>query len=309
MPKNVPAEVIQRWRRMASEGRSFRKIAKATRWDQRTVAKYLKDKVLSREILEARRELLKERIGRHWDMLLDGVVTSLGSIRELAPDDVSDKVGVTGPSEFNISGAKVLIDHKGKVTVEADARQLREWDLLLEHTYRDPLWLWVHGWEKATALDLDSRRALFHRCRNELISATGWQISENKATHVSPPVLLEICPALFYEEVVRRSAGMPKSDWGRSDFTEEPDGKIRFRGRQVAVAPGRVDVLCRAMADGASRIEASPEARAIAKAIQKSREAAQEVHRAIQDLNLLAFLPGTCSLCGRLDDRSQNPDR
>ena len=87
MPKKVTLAQIKIWRELLSDGKDYLEIGRITGWQDRTVRKHLESDIRSSGATEIRRELFKERLGQHWDMLLERVLGSLDSLKPLPPQE------------------------------------------------------------------------------------------------------------------------------------------------------------------------------------------------------------------------------
>ncbi len=88
MPKKPSPALISKWRELRAEGMSYSQIGKETgNWQGRTVKKYVGQDLASREGKGVRLELFKERLGQHWDMVLNKVLGDLESIKVPAPGE------------------------------------------------------------------------------------------------------------------------------------------------------------------------------------------------------------------------------
>ncbi|MFQ5873000.1 MAG: hypothetical protein ACE5JL_04270 [Dehalococcoidia bacterium] len=284
---------------MAAEGRSYREIANETGWDVRTVSKHLEPEIRSREATRIRQELFKERLGTHWDKLIEGIAGLLGPVKELAPSDFIEHIASSEPGDFSIHGAVASKGTEWRVSVRVKARDSRVWELLLEHLPRDPMWPAVRRWEEAAEAELMGRRSLYRAGEDYLTERAHWPILERPQG--AGPYVLPAFPSLLYQTALTRALGIRVLEPGRDLFREESDRLISAGGRGLAVAPGQTDRVYELFTNGTRELTRSPQAQAATDAYKQTGEASREIHQALDDLQLLPYLPGVCSICGRIE--------
>ena len=141
MPKFVSRAQIMKWRQLLSEGKDYAEIGKETGWQARTVRKHLESDIRSGEAVQIRQQLFKERLGKHWDMLIDGVLDQLEKLTELSvPGEELDLINSSGTYAREICGAVVIRDPGWALNVEVGGRKTHYWPLLWQHMPKDPLW-------------------------------------------------------------------------------------------------------------------------------------------------------------------------
>ena len=299
MPKRVAPDLLSRWRRLAADGGSYKKIGKDTGWDERTVAKYLKSDVRVAEIVEIRKDLLKERLGRHWDMLIEETRQQLTPLKALDPwEQIGRARESSATEEFTISGASVSPGPGGAYLVQANARRTRACQLLEEHLPHDPLWGLVSRWEEAVASDLRAQRALYALAAPALQTSNGWPIQRGRDSNEMSwrPAAVD----LVFEEGLVRACGIPRHGFATERCRETDDGMIDSAGSLVAYAPGECDRACTAIEQTIDQIANAGEAKKSALARKEAGDVAEEIRLLLDDLRLLTYLPGICAVCGRL---------
>lgn len=299
MPKRPTDAQIEEWRIRVSKGDSYKQIAHETGWDPRTVSAKVREELRTAEAGEIRRELFRDRLGRHWDMLIDEVIDKLKTLKEFDPWDYLERIVGKVPVEFGVTGAYVRIDPEWKVEVRTAAKDIRSWDLLQEHLRRDALWKHVDAWEAATASDLRARHHLYASTKSCLGKKQAWPVTTNR-TEVTPS-FAETCLEIIYEAALCRAIGIPKREITQDSLTEEPDGVIRIGGKTVAWAPGQQQAVYNSMTEAVEVLAKSEPAARAANARSDASDAAVAVRRALEDIRLLPYLPGVCSICRRVE--------
>ena len=115
MPRKVPRETLDLWRRLDAEGKSYVEIGKETGWDPRTVSRYLKSEIRFSQPDSIRRELFKEGLRDHWKMVIIESVELLRAVQVVEPWVSLSEIPLRPPTEFNFGGATILIDQGGRV--------------------------------------------------------------------------------------------------------------------------------------------------------------------------------------------------
>lgn len=296
MPKKVTLAQIREWRGLLGEGKNYREIAEKTRWQVRTVRKYLESDIKSSEVAEIRRELFKERLGRHWDMLIDGVLRPLGSVTALRPGEGLEWISSSGPAETSLAGAVIQRDEKWNLTAAVEASKAIEWSLLREHMPKDPLWTLTSSWEEVLKRDLLARRKLYIAVEKDLVARTKLQVSDDPAEE--KPALKPACVRLVFVEAFGRALGQPPQEvTGRG----APEGRVWALATYVAFAPGSQDRALEAVKEAPGRWAKSAEAAGAREICLRLREQTGQLERTIAHLRLLPYLPGVCSVCGRFE--------
>ena len=116
-----PGEIAE-WQRLQAQGHTVAQVAKATGWQARTVKKHLEGEIRSGEARQIRRDLFKERLGEHWDLLIERVMGSLTSLNPPSPQEVSAMFGTSNGLDWRTKGFHVARGPSGTLLVEIMAR-------------------------------------------------------------------------------------------------------------------------------------------------------------------------------------------
>lgn len=320
MPKKVSRAEVAKWRELYAQGMEYAAIGQATGWQPRTVRKYLDSDLRSTEGAEIRRELFKERLGRHWDMLLEGV---LGHLCLLAPPDFGESqaltgwlvpvprasgvslqkwITLTGASDISLPGAVVHRDGDWDITAQVQARAAVEWPLLMQHMARDPLWATVRSWEDDFRVELLALRGLYVATEERLKRVTSLSIVSQLS---GSPALTCHGVQLVFDRICRRvwaaAAGGPGADLTQRDVFEPNAEEVMIGDTKIAYAPGHSSRVAKAVKDTIKTWERFSEAAEVKIAVGALRETTDRLQRMIAHLRLLPYLPGVCAVCGRIE--------
>lgn len=301
MPKLVTQAQMGRWRELLSEGKDYKEIGRITGWQDRTVRKHLESDIRSSGATQIRRELFKERLGQHWDMLLENVLASLDSLKPLPPQEsVLSWISSSGSAREVFMGAVVARTDDWDLSVEVQARSLVEWPLLRQHILRDPLWEAVQEWEVAFKADLLGRRKYYMAVQEHLRhEAGGLPVAERTAGEraLTPRAIY----AVFIEGCVR-SLGLSSRTIDERSVMENTAGELKVLGvNNAAHGQGLREPLLKAASSGVDLWATFPGSKRWSTQYQALERATRELNRTITHLRLLRYLPGVCSVCSRFD--------
>lgn len=298
MPKKPTSAQISRWRELHAEGKSFNQIGQDTGWQGRTVKKYVGQDLASREGRGVRLELFKERLGQHWDMLLNRVLGDLESIKKPGPGEalawLCSEEAFAGP----IAGASVRLGPATGVT--AKVRQSSEicWTLLGEHLPNDPIWEAAKAWEAALAADLSARRNLCRAVSHYLADSTRLPVVERLT---DSPALMLRGVHMVVEEILAQIQGVSVSKFAEVNMETTASGEVRVGGVTIALAPGQEDSLSLLFGRAAGDQDMFPERASAEESYSNLRESTEHLLRMVAYLRLLPYLPGECTVCRRVE--------
>jgi hypothetical protein len=299
MPKLVTKAHIMKWRSLYYEGKDYREIGRITGWQARTVKKYLESEIRSSEAQEIRRELFKERLGKHWDMLLYGVLERLDAVRPQSQSELLPWVGTVGASETSTNGMRLRRDEQWELTVHLEARDIPEWSLLREHIPRDDLWSTVELLEEAVGNDLQARRDLYVIVERMLTRQLNVAVVERLEEE---PGLTRGLLLLVLGTVISRALGSTGMDILPDEIEEDHSGIISVQAiQQAAYGKGLKGRLAEVVRKIIAKSPEWPEMASWLKRYARVQEAYQELKRSIGHLRLLPYLPGVCVVCGRFE--------
>lgn len=295
MPKQVRSADIAEWRRLRAEGKSFSQIARLTGWQGRTVRKHLDADIRSGEAQQIRRELFKDRLGRHWDMLIEGVLAGLGPTGSIFPEDVLRSLDAAKSTQVETAGLRIEPGGDTGLSVQVVARDVTEWGLLGQHIPRDPLWAAVRAYEQAVEKELNAHIGLKHDVAEELQAALGVSVAARLG---ETPGLASTLVLWAYGEVLRPDA--PSHPLTEDEVHESSSGQMKVRDtNRAAFLPGRKAELVLALNEVVSKNAHSHLVNGTL--AERTRRCYLELRRVMDHTRLLTYLPGVCEVCARIE--------
>ena len=260
--------------------------------------KYVGQDLASREGEGVRLELFKERLGQHWDMVLDQVLGDLESIK--VPDPGEALACLCSEEAFEKPIAGALVRSELATVITAKVRRSSEicWTLFGEHLSSDPIWEATKTWESALAADLNARRNLCGAVSHYLADSTGLPVVERLTD--SPALMLRGVHMLV-EEILAQIQGVSVNRFSEASIETTASGEIRAGGLTVALAPGQEDSLALLVRKAANDKEEFPERDSLEESYSNLKESTDRLLRMVEYLRLLPYLPGDCTVCRRVE--------
>lgn len=296
MRRSITTAITQQWRELSDQGKSHGEIAQETGWGVRTVKKHLGLELQTRQARLMREDLFKERLGRHWDLLLTAVLSEFESLETVQPGQAVVFIESTRGGARNLNGALVERGGQGKISVRIAARELIEWDLLREHIPKDPIWKQVGDWEAALGTTLQAEEGLYRAIEKQLQDSTGLPILDWRPDR---PALTSKAAETLLLWLLR-----PDPSWSApmgGGITEEEDGEMRISASYIALAAGRREEITSIFSDTYRRFTPSSEVDAYRSAYDAHLLATKAIDRSVQLLRLLPYLAGNCEVCRRVE--------
>ena len=241
MPKKPSPALISEWRELRAEGKTFSEIGKETgTWQGRTVKKYVGQDLASREGKGVRLELFKERLGQHWDIVLNQVLGDLETIKVPGPGEALAWLCCEQAFEKPLAGAFVQSELATGITAKVTRSSEICWALLGEHLPNDPIWEATKAWEGALAADLNARRNLCGAVSHFLAHSTGLPVVERLTE--SPALVLRGVHMLV-EEILAKIQDVSAGKFSEASMETTASGEISARDVTLTLAPGQEDSL------------------------------------------------------------------
>jgi hypothetical protein len=284
------------WLDWHDSGESVISIAKKAHRDTRTVKRGIEQARRERDARGVRSELLKSALRNHQDNLLE-MLKGVLSVLEV-PASGLDIGGERGENlaPLNLSGSIAsYIADKGW-TVKLNVEDESHWELLQEHTKRDPMWAALHSWKEALAAHVEARLALKRKAVTLLEKKTGLKLNRGAAFHLEPFAVV-----LLYQGVLDQALGI--RDWTEpeKDIAALISGEVSCRNSPLAgVAEGAEQKCKKNILDALQELKISAEARNVAITQKEAHEAAVKARRTVEEISLLGLVPGECRVCRRL---------
>ena len=303
MPKKPTAEQVAEWRRLRLEGGlTYKDIAGRTGWQARTVRAHVEEELRTAQAAQIRVELFKERLGEHWDALVERVAAASEPAWAW---EFGTATGRPGPRDHTLterttSGVRIRLEHEGAVVVHLLAREALEWPLLQEHLKRDPLWKAARSFESAIAQSLRSDRALYDLVEEELVSALNLEVLDQ--LEGQPGIGRKLVNFLF-GEAVSGAHGTPARALRPEDIEERSSGQMTF----WALTPGVIatDVsrenVARSINEVMSIVRRSDAAGDVGRSDGRVKQTTRALRTTLEHIRLLRYLPGTCQVCRRYE--------
>lgn len=297
MAKKVTPANIAEWRRLRAEGKAYSQIGKLTGWQGRTIRKHLFADIRSDETQSIRRELFKERLGRHWDMLIEGVLMGLGPTGVISPQDVLRALDSPESTPLETGGLRIEVSGEKKLSVEALARNSTEWALLGQHIPADPLWSAVGAYERAVSTELKAYRDLERSVAQALGAALAVPVEDQVG---ETPSLAAVLIRWAYAQVVLPEG--QRQQLADEEVIESSSGQMKVRDvSQAALLPGRKGELVIALNTTISKKAQSDLGGNALSATQRTQRSYLELRRVMDHTRLLTYLPGVCEVCVRIE--------
>ena len=169
------------------------------------------------------------------------------------------------------------------------------------HMPGDILWKCVADWEDAVANDFKARRRLYLAVARHLGEATDWPLVGDRDTNEGPAILQGAIDQI-YEVSLCLAAGITGREIPYSSYREVDNGRIEGGSRALARAKGKRKEVYELVTKATRELAASPEAKTAATTYRGVQSLTIELHRTIEDLRLLPYLPGVCDVCYRFTD-------
>ena len=298
LPRKVSDQTLGQWRELSAKGNSYREIGVRTGWDERTISKYLQQDIQSAETTDMRRELFKEGLGRHWDLLINRVSEDLMKLKVSDPWDYTEWIEEFPSQEFQMAGARIVVGEQLQSSAQVFAADSREFELLQQHLPGDDLWQWIRDYEAAIVSDLLARHRFYKTIGPYLAQSSGWSFEDDRTE--GRPALLKGCVDVVYEACLANAVGLKRSEIASKNFHQENGGSIILWSKPIAFAPGQIDTVNNLIVNAISELTVSSEAIAASGTYDDLKRLVTKIRRGAEDLRLLPYLPRVCSLCGRV---------
>lgn len=296
MPKKISPKQVREWLELYESGQSVISIAKKARRDTRTVKRGIEQARREHDARGVRSELLKSALRNHQDNFLEMVKGVLSALEAPAPGlEVGGERG-ENPAPLNLSGSVAsFVPDKGWM-VKLNVEDEPHWELLQEHTKRDPMWAALNSWKEALAAHLEARLALKRKAVTLLQKKTGLKLNRSDAFHLEP-----FAVALLYQGVLEQALGT--RDWTEpeKDIVDLLRGQVSCRNSPLARVREGAEQECRKnILDALQGLKKSAEAQNVVNTHEQALDAAAKARRAVEEISLLGLVPGQCRVCRRL---------
>lgn len=297
MAKRVTEPHIAHWRQLQADGKRIPQIARETGWDARTVHKHLDADIRSAQVREIRRALFQERLGQHWDMLLERVLQDLETAEELTVQKAFDLV--SSQELFDSTGVRAQRVSSVDYAVEVKARGSIEWQLLQQHMPKDTLWQAVRHFEESLSEKLASHQGLYEYVAQDLSARLELDVVERVG---NAPALSRALTLWATVRAYEQASGQGVAPVSEDQVYESTSGEMKVGElQQAAHAPGRKTDLVKAINQTITECSQTEAARRAIAAERLTSDALADLKRLADYFRLLRYLPGVCEVCARFE--------
>jgi hypothetical protein len=300
MPKRYSQVVKMRWFEFKRAGKSDEFIANRYKCDVRTVRKGIAEVQHKQNARQASIDLLKDKIKRHQDSLVEELERIHSQIALPPADYVVLSWYRNGNSIFTEDG-ELKRGLPPPATVDSstftEGNLLRE--VLKEHLGKKKEWRTVMQWNRACAADKDSRAAAQLRFAAMLKKETGFKLSDRPT---DPPFLYSYTAGdLLLKEVFRRALeAKNKIDLSAEITADTSRGQVNYHHNILAEAPGQ-ELECREnLLKACRKLQRSKEITHVVFTYDTLENMVETSRKVLEELILAGVIPGVCRVCRQL---------
>lgn len=300
MPKRYSETTKRRWFELHEAGRSAEFIANRSKCDVRTVRKGIAEVQRKQDARQANIELIKDRIKRHQDSLVEELERIHSQIALPPADYVVLSWYRNGDSIFTEAGKL----RRGLPPPTAvDSRTFTEGnltrELLKEHLDKKQEWRIILQWNKAYAANKDSRVAAQLRFAAMLKKATGFKLSDRRA---NPPFLYSYTAGdLLLKENFRRALEVKSEiDLRTEIIADNSRGEVSYHHNVLAEAPGQEGKCRENLLKACRELQRSKEITQVIFTYNTLVNMVDKSRKAVEELILAGVIPGLCRVCRQL---------
>lgn len=279
-------------------------IAKDASRDVRTIDKYLAQARKEADLRAARREILTGVLTKHNDALLGVVNNVIEALQvpsahlEMRQDDVRKWL------EIQLPKAKAYHEsERFKVFLQDEYPKSKRWTLLFEHLGSESLLPKLFDWKKTMASHLDLRKALKLQLLEEVRSKTG--LSVEKETNGTPtnPILYWALADVLFPVYVNRAFGVPDGTDPEHKLKIDNLGYLSLLGTGTHLgwlSPKGGDLRDKTI-EALKDLVQSREFKQLKPSYPIVQRTTDELRDEFEEIVLLGFVAGRCSVCERLE--------
>jgi len=303
MPNKIPIQQKRDWLVEYENGKSIKDIAGDAKRDTRTIKEALEDARRDRDARFARAELMKDALYKHQDLLRDGLHKIIRNL-ELTTNDYAPLSWHEGDNSIfkrtenlrELTGLPGISFKKGRPS----AFSVLIDDLLRQHFRNDKTWKLLVQWEKSYLEHINDRLTLQVKLISLVEQKTGYHMID-RAKDKSSYVYSYTTGPILYEAILESALKMGSKYNLESDVKADPNsGEVRHRGSSLARAPGDEDRCCDNILAAYEELLESPATKKAAESYNNLSEIATKARQAVEEINLLGYIPGSCNVCRRL---------
>ena len=277
-------------------------IAKKAGRDVRTIDKYLAQARKEADLRAARKELLTRVLVTHNSELLAVVKNILEALQipnaqlELRLDDNGNWFEIPLPAakaHHRSDGTKIVLQDENT----------KRWRLLFEHLGSEILLPQLSYWKQAMASHIDFRKALKAKLLELMQSKMG--LSVIKGTYDKPIalVLYQAVGEILVPVYVNRAFDVPDGTDPEHNLKLDSEGYVSLlgTGTHLGWLPIEGKELLDKMIEALKELGQSKEFRGLKSNYPIIKRVTNELREEFEDLTLLGFVAGRCSVCEKLE--------
>lgn len=304
MPKKIPFEEKEKWLEEIENGKSEAAVVSKYKHDKRTIRDGIEEVRQVRDVRLARIELLKEVIQKHQNRLQDelkGILRHFEHTYDLAPlswyrgnNSVFSENQVARESKYS------RFTKRGRPSFTDGVSML---DLLRQHLRGDKTKLWTPmvQWEKVHNTYLIDRGLLQKKVINVLESRTRYKVVDAKDPITPPLIYSHVAGDLLYKSALGSVEDFGRTPLDENDIVPETGrGIVTYHNSILAEAPKNEEQTRQNLIAAYRDIRASAELKRVIRSTMVLQRAEEKIKPVIEDILLLDFIPGRCSVCQRL---------
>jgi len=303
MPKKIPLQQKRDWLVDYENGKSMQAIALEAKRDTRTIKESLEDARRDRDARFARAELMKDTLYKHQDLLRSGLNNIVRSL-EIPLNDYAPLSWYEGersifkktwnPKELTeVHGISFKKGRPSASSVLVD-------DLLRQHFHSDKTWKLLVQWEKAYLDHIYDRLALQEKLVSLVWEKTGYHLFDREK-HESSFVYSYTTGPILYEAALESALKKGSKYNLEADVkVDTSSGEVRYRGSSLARAPGDEDRCRKNFLAAYKELLQSPAMEHVVTSYTGLLEISAKARRAVEEVNLLGYILGSCNVCSRL---------
>jgi len=303
MPKKISIQQKRDWLVEYENGKSKKDIAGDAKRDTRTINEALEDARRDRDARFARAELMKDALYKHQHLLRSGLKNIVESL-ELPTNDRAPLSWHEGEKSIfkrtwnlrELTGVHGISFKKGRPSASSVLTD----DLLRQHFHNDKTWKLLVQWEKAYLEHINDRLTLQEKLVSLVEQKTGYHLVDREKDESSYMYSYTTGPIL-YEAALESALKMGSKYNLEADVKADPNsGEVHFRHSSLAKAPGDKERCRKNLLMAYNELLQSSAMKHVVTSYTGSLEISTKARQAIEEINLLGFIPGSCNVCRRL---------
>jgi len=303
MPKKISIQQKRDWLVEYENGKSIKDIAGDAKKDTRTINEALEDARRDRDARSARAELMKDALYKHQELLRDGLHKIIRNL-ELPTNDRAPLSWHEGEKSIfkrtwnlkKLTGVTGISLKKGRPSASSVLTD----DLLRQHFRNDKAWKLMVQWEKAYLEHINDRLTLQEKLVSLVEQKTGYHLID-RAKDESSYVYSYTTGPILYEAALESSLKTGSKYNLKDDVKADPgSGEVRYRGSSLAKAPGEEKSCRENILTAYNELLKSSAMEHVVTSYTSLLEISAKARQAIEEINLLGYIPGSCNVCRRL---------